>query len=99
MRWYASQCDGEWEHEFGLKIGTMDNPGWSVQIDLAYTGIDPASIAEHLERRREDDWIECKAEPGCVWTPDVQNFYYFLGYGGPHNLAEIIEYFLRHAEA
>jgi len=97
MRWYASQCDGEWEREFGLRIDTMDNPGWSVRIDLAYTGVDPASIAEQVEHRDKNNWIECKSEPGCVWTSDSQDFYYFIGYGGLHNLAEIIEYFLSHA--
>ncbi|MFE3999789.1 Imm53 family immunity protein [Nocardioides sp. YIM B13467] len=35
--WYADQCDGEWEHEFGVKIETIDNPGWSVTIDLVDT--------------------------------------------------------------
>jgi ribosomal protein L37E len=29
--WYAAQCDGDWEHEFGIHIGTLDNPGWSVK--------------------------------------------------------------------
>jgi hypothetical protein len=26
--WYQSQCDERWEHSFGLKIETLDNPGW-----------------------------------------------------------------------
>ncbi|WP_203237204.1 Imm53 family immunity protein [Streptomyces gilvosporeus] len=28
--WYTSQCDGGWEHEYGIRIETLDNPGWSV---------------------------------------------------------------------
>ena len=32
QHWYESQCDGDWEHEFGVKIGTLDNPGWMVDI-------------------------------------------------------------------
>ena len=35
QRWYASQCDGDWEHHSDVEIGTLDNPGWSVDIDLA----------------------------------------------------------------
>ncbi len=27
QRWYLDQCDGEWEHEWGVKIDTLDNPG------------------------------------------------------------------------
>lgn len=29
QKWYKSQCDGDWEHEYGIKIETVDNPGWS----------------------------------------------------------------------
>ena len=30
QRWYVAQCDGEWEHAYGVEIGTLDNPGWSI---------------------------------------------------------------------
>ncbi len=33
-RWYASRCDGEWEHRYGIRIESCDNPGWWVRIDL-----------------------------------------------------------------
>jgi len=51
QRWYESQCDGDWEHEFGVKIGTLDNPGWMVDIDLEGTSL------EDMEPER--DWISC----------------------------------------
>jgi len=31
--WYASKCDGDWEHMYGVRIETTDNPGWLAQID------------------------------------------------------------------
>lgn len=31
-QWYASQCNGEWEHSNGLTIVTTDNPGWVVEF-------------------------------------------------------------------
>jgi hypothetical protein len=37
--WYSSHCDGEWEHDFGVQIGTLHNPGWTLRIDL--TGTEP----------------------------------------------------------
>jgi hypothetical protein len=37
QRWYAAHCDGEWEHQYGIKIETLDNPGWRVTIDLTNT--------------------------------------------------------------
>jgi hypothetical protein len=27
-RWFATSCDGLWEHHHGLTIQTTDNPGW-----------------------------------------------------------------------
>lgn len=35
--WYKSNCDGDWEHYYGIKIDTIDNPGWKVDIDLVDT--------------------------------------------------------------
>lgn len=40
QRWYESQCDTEWEHEFGVKIDTLDNPGWLVTVDLVDTDVE-----------------------------------------------------------
>jgi hypothetical protein len=34
QNWYAAQCDGNWEHAWGIKIDTLDNPGWTVTIYL-----------------------------------------------------------------
>ena len=32
--WYESQCDGNWEHDYGVKIENIDNPGWSITINI-----------------------------------------------------------------
>lgn len=40
QEWYKNQCNGDWEHENGIKINTTDNPGWSVTIDLVDTSLD-----------------------------------------------------------
>jgi hypothetical protein len=37
QNWYQSHCDGDWEHSNGVRIGNLDNPGWSVMIDLVGT--------------------------------------------------------------
>jgi hypothetical protein len=31
---YLRQCNGDWEHLYGITIETLDNAGWSVTIDL-----------------------------------------------------------------
>ncbi|WP_433366812.1 Imm53 family immunity protein [Actinoplanes sp. CA-142083] len=35
--WYVAHCDGEWEHEFGVRIETVDNPGWNLRVDIIGT--------------------------------------------------------------
>ena len=32
MRWFASHCDGDWEHDLGIRIETLDNPGWAMDV-------------------------------------------------------------------
>lgn len=80
--WFTGRCDGEWEHQFGIKIETIDNPGWSVSIGLS--GVKSGLPFEKFERLRgDDDWINCEVREGV-----------FVGFGGPCNLSEILEVFL-----
>ena len=81
-KWYQSQCDGAWEHEFCIRGGTLDNPGWWLEVDLQHTGHDGLSVPRKLVERSEHDWIDFKIEEGR-----------FYGYGGPRNLGDIIEVF------
>jgi hypothetical protein len=30
QKWYLEQCNGDWEHSYGIEITTMDNPGWYI---------------------------------------------------------------------
>ena len=88
--WYRSQCNGDWEHSFGVKIDTLDNPGWMIKIDLNETELQRKHY-EPLSRGDSDadaDWIVCKVESGQ-----------FVGYGGANNLDEVIRTFLTWARA
>ena len=60
--WYAAHCNGEWEHSYGVKIDTLDNPGWSVKIELTDTELEDADFEPHIEDRSESDWIHCKVK-------------------------------------
>ena len=42
QRWLARTCDGDWEHQLGLEIRTLDNPGW--MVDLTNTALDSADF-------------------------------------------------------
>ena len=58
--WYAAHCDGDWEHTYGVKIESLDNPGWWVRIDLTDTELEQVEFAPRVEQRSESDWIHCK---------------------------------------
>jgi hypothetical protein len=36
-QWFSDNCDGDWEHEFGVHIESLDNPGWMIRVDLVGT--------------------------------------------------------------
>lgn len=47
-RWYAAQCNGDWEHTYGITIETLDNPGWTFKWSLG-THICPAAPSKKSE--------------------------------------------------
>ena len=38
--WYLSNCNNDWEHCYGVKIDNIDNPGWTINIDLIDTPLE-----------------------------------------------------------
>lgn len=59
--WYASRCDGDWEHSYGVRIASLDNPGWTVEIDLAETELQERPFTEVHEREvGEAGWLLCR---------------------------------------
>ena len=91
--WYQSQCNDDWEHEHGVAIETLDNPGWVVKVDLTGTALQdvPMEAVTHSEINHmgidgDHGWLDCKVE-------DNQ----FLGAGGPMALIEICDVFMNWA--
>lgn len=66
-RWYEAQCDGDWEHAEGIEIATLDNPGWSVRISLAGTGLESRAFDPIKIERGERDWLHAWVE-GATWN-------------------------------
>lgn len=56
MKWYEKNCDGDWEHSFRITIETLDNPGWSVKIDLDGTTFPQIDNPWKMIERTEKDW-------------------------------------------
>jgi hypothetical protein len=88
QQWYLSNCDGDWEHSWGVEIKTLDNPGWSLKINLYETNLKNRSF-EQLEIDNGDgDWMNCRVE---------QNI--FKGFGDPNKLIQLVETFLNWAKS
>ena len=80
--WYQRQCNGYWEHAYGVTIETLDSPGWMVRIDLADTPLEKESMNPVRRERSEKDWIVCEVAHGR-----------FQGQGDSQKLLEILQVF------
>ena len=87
-KWYLARCDGLWEHAYGIKIDTLDNPGWRVHINLNETRKDGATLETVRINRSDRDWI-------LYWIAENQ----FQIACGPGNLSEAIPWFIQWFES
>ena len=55
--WTKSQIDGDWEHELGISISMLDNPGWILRADVSNYG-DFLKETKPLGRDNDVDWID-----------------------------------------
>ena len=89
--WYVDQCDGHWEHTYGVKIETLDNPGWNLTIDLAGTELEGKSFARQsfgMDNNEGDNrWLFCEVSGDK-----------FSGGAGPRQLNELIDVFVQWSE-
>ena len=81
--WYAAQCDGDWEHQYGISIDTLDNPGWRVMVDLSGTSLENITFQTFGEDKGEEDWIFCEVSGNK-----------FVGRGDPNKLQTILSIFV-----
>ena len=56
-KWFTARCDGEWEQHYGVRIDSLDNPGWTLEIDLEGTPAQSRCLARTMIQRGENDWI------------------------------------------
>lgn len=56
-KWFANRCNGEWEQHYGVRIDSLDNPGWTLQIDLDGTEAQSCCLRRTMIQRGENDWI------------------------------------------
>ena len=82
QNWYKTNCDGDWEHSWGLSIGTIDNPGWSVKIHLEDTCLSNL-VYKYSTDNGTFDWIDIKVKDQT-----------FEAYCSPEKLIEVLKIFL-----
>ncbi len=62
--WYLRQCDGEWQHFYGISIDTVvsqgDQLGWKIEIDLKDTDLEYQNFQiVKIISADLNDWLEC----------------------------------------
>jgi hypothetical protein len=55
--WFERQCANDWHEDRGIKIDTLDNPGWSMKIDLRGTSLQEKVFHELRIERSDRDWF------------------------------------------
>ena len=82
--WYKINCNGDWEHSYGCKIETLDNPGWAIKIDLAETALENLEFQREFQNPNNDnDWFQIRTENKMLNI-----------YCGPENMKSTFEIFL-----
>jgi len=94
--WYLSQCNGDWEHSYGVKIDTLDNPGWSLKIDLAGTSL-KGRIFERIVHGEPSDDLDEWQRTGSWWVITAKDSK-FVASCGPLDLSTVIDLFRRWVE-
>lgn len=87
LEWFEKQCDGDWEHGNGIRIGTLDNPGWYITINLMNTELEDKIFKAVTVERSETNWFHC-------FVKDKK----FEGPCGLYNLPEVLAIFRQWAE-
>lgn len=87
FEWFHSQCDADWEHSKGIQIGTLDNPGWYLSVNLVGTECEGQVFESVSIERSESDWLTC-------FVQDEK----FEGPCGPFNLSEVLKIFRQWVE-
>lgn len=88
QNWFYQNCDGDWEHNTNIKIINLDNPGWSIFINLSGTSLENKDFFVIDNFKTESDWIYCIVE-------NQQ----FKAAGGPYNLLRMLRVFRRWVES
>jgi|HubBroStandDraft_1064217.scaffolds.fasta_scaffold273794_1 hypothetical protein len=86
--WYQSQCNGDWENSRGMRLESLNDPGWRLTIHL-----DGTSAANSRPQQLNLD-TPCGEWINCSISEDR-----FQGSGDPRKLEQIIGIFRHWVDA
>ncbi len=89
MNWYLAECNTEWEQYYGVTIDTLDNPGWSLTVDLEYTSLEGKPFQPVFDNVAEND-AEQGLDGDTPWMVAKVEGTKFKAYGGPRDLSRLI---------
>lgn len=89
QKWYQSQCNGDWEQGHGIRIETLDNPGWLVKINVAGTPLEQKPFSTIRQNTNTTGWPQSGRWLHCQVVENL-----WQGAGDETRLAEILELFL-----
>lgn len=81
QQWYQENCDGDWEHNYGVKLETLDNPGWTIVIDLNGT----------INSEKSFQKIEVNFDSNQDWLVIEKVGFKLKGYCAPQKLIQLLE--------
>ena len=95
-QWFLSECNNDWEHGTGIRIETLDNPGWHIRINLEDTLLEGRSFEPVSHGEINDDLDEWH-RTGSWWRASVEGDH-FKATCGPLDLGSVIAIFRQWAE-
>lgn len=72
QNWYLTNCNGDWEHNYGITINTLDNPGWNIKIDLSDTSLQNLKYDKQLDNGIFD-WVVLKVNDNIFDASGLHN--------------------------
>lgn len=96
-QWYLAQCNTDWEHSYGVKIDTLDNPGWSIKIDLINTDMHGRTF-EPVKHGEPSDDLEEWRQTGSWCDARIEGDTFHVACG-PLDLSASVAVFRRWVEA
>ena len=66
QNYMLTATDGTWEHQNGISIDTLDNPGWRIKIDISNKFLVNSEKEKFVSDTSDANWIH-------IWHDSINN--------------------------